>query len=608
MIKSSAPHIYHSALELSPRDSIVRQNYYQWSWEHPTPQVVCGISQSWDHPAIISGDYVSYTWSPCGQFFSTQTSTSVEVWDSLTLEKHSSLQSIELGEVQYPLHHTPHALSYSPDGHSMVGFFGSSIIIWDIQTGGVAKEIQCSDTPRSLVWSLDGQAIGAIFPAETETYWVAYTYDVNSGVRMSTDMLQSLFQPYLWSHNKSFQAMTIPDSSNFTVHIKIFEIWPIFGDIASFSIKLDLCYGNSTMSFSPAVYWFSAISNNSSSSSWNTLVVLDIQSSKVFLKTTDCFSASYLSPDGSLLMASTSFEIKIWKYSSDKGYTQWRVFPVWGGTMGGSQGCQFSPTSSSLLISRRGFLEVKHLDGPNISSSGKIDFCDVFSTDGTFVVIAPYEGKTVTVTNLNKINLQSIEPGFIVQQLALTNNVLLVQGDGQLAGWQLMGGMVDKVLDDGAMGQDGRLWTKHVPKHHPRFWVGSSIGVLESSGEYLLCYNTETGEELGSIPVEVPSPSAPSWKCFNNWHSSFGGQYSFSYHKFSECEDPSKDNLLVSIPWYEEGWVKYPVGKYWHKFWLPVHWRPQWHTAHWLDSVTTLRIRATTGLVIIKFHSKSPPH
>ena len=246
---------------------------------------------------------------------------------------------------------------------------------------------------------------------------------------------------------------------------------------------------------------------------------------------------------------------------------------------------------------------MKHLDGPNISSSGIIDFCDVFSTDGTFVVIAPYEGKTVTVTNLNKINPQSIEPGFTVRQLALTNNVLLVQGIGQLAGWRLTGGMVDKVLDDGAMGQDGRLWAKHLSNQYPRFWVGGSIGVLESSGEYLLYYNTETGEELGSVPVEVPSPSAPSWKYFNSRHSDFGGQYYFSYHKFSEFEDPSKDNLLVSIPWYKEGWVKYPVGKHWHKFWLPAHWRPHWREAHWLDNVKTLRIKATSGWAIIKFHT-----
>jgi len=121
VIKCSAPHIYHSALELSPEDSIVRHHYYQWSLGHHTPQVVCGIPRSWDHPTIINGSYQSYTWSPCGQFILAQTSTSVEIFDSLTLEKQSSLQLPEIADIYDPPYDTPNTLSYSPDGHSLVG-------------------------------------------------------------------------------------------------------------------------------------------------------------------------------------------------------------------------------------------------------------------------------------------------------------------------------------------------------------------------------------------------------------------------------------------------------------------------------------------------------
>jgi WD40 repeat protein len=84
----------------------------------------------------------------------------VEVWDSLTLEKQSSLQLPKSAGTRNPSYYAPDTLSYSPDGYSLVGSFGSTITIWDIQTGGVVKEIECRDIdmcPMLLVWSLDGQ-------------------------------------------------------------------------------------------------------------------------------------------------------------------------------------------------------------------------------------------------------------------------------------------------------------------------------------------------------------------------------------------------------------------------------------------------------------------
>ena len=201
VIKSSAPHIYHSALELSPEDSIVRHHYHQWSLGHHTPQVVCGIPKSWDHPTIINCNHQSYTWSPCGQFILVSTLTSVEIFDSLTLEKQSSLQLPKPTDSYYYLDHPPIKLSYSPDGHSLVGFFHSAIIIWDIQTVGVVKEIKCSTCPTSLVWSFDGQTIGTVYEVKAKT-WVVCAYDIDLRVKVSTGTLQSSLEPCLWSHNK----------------------------------------------------------------------------------------------------------------------------------------------------------------------------------------------------------------------------------------------------------------------------------------------------------------------------------------------------------------------------------------------------------------------
>ena len=614
VIKASAPHIYHSTLELSPEDSIVQHHYYQWSLGHHTPHVVCGISSSWDDPAIINGRYKSYAWSPCGQLFSAQTSTSVDVWDSLTLEKQSSLQLPKPADIQNLSYHIPHVLSYSSDGHSLVSFIGSAIVIWDIQTGGVVQEIECGDMcthPESLVWSLDGQAIGAIFPAEAGT-WVVCIYNIGLGVKESTSILQSFTRPWLWSHNKSLQAMTMLADKDSQAIINIFEIWPTFINTSTkpYSIKLKPSYIQPhTMSFSPAIYWISAIVLDASGPC--KLVVLDIQTSGVLLLENENYTTGCLSPDGSLLVAYMwDGQFDILKHCPEEGYTVWMRFPAWSGLLNSPQGYLFSPTLSSVLVSRENSLEVKHLDGPRTTPlKSRYWYCEQFSANGTYVVIAPYGEQIVTITNLNGVYTQSIKPGFSVHGLALTKNVLLVLGHNKLAGWLLTeGGMVDEVSGGGVSDQDGRLWILSISGTDPQFWVEGHIGVIEYSKEYPpFCYDTEIGEELESIPDEIASLSVPSWKEFSDGFCNFKDQYLGNYYNFSVYNDSSEDGLSIPIPWYEGGWVKYPEGKYWHKFWLPVHWRPGWNEAYWLNDVTTLRLRTTSGLAIIKFHLESPP-
>ena len=204
VIKVSAPHIYHSALELSPESSMIRKRYH---FKHSKPWVVVGTPNSWNQPVIIDNGYGSYTWSPCGQFFAAQTPTSVEVWDALTIEKCSDLQITALPGVSiYP----PDALAYSPDGNYIAGGFVSVATIWDIQTGRVVGIIEYGAkrvSPELLAWSLDGSILCVIFPAETDT-WTVVAYSITSGKEVYSPQFQSLVKPNLWPHNDS------PDINN----------------------------------------------------------------------------------------------------------------------------------------------------------------------------------------------------------------------------------------------------------------------------------------------------------------------------------------------------------------------------------------------------------
>lgn len=87
VISQSAPHIYHSALQLAPQSSIVRKLYVQQIWS-PLSKVVTGVPASWDSCVASTGvvnEYCRPAWSPCGQFIAVGLWCRVEVRDSNTL-------------------------------------------------------------------------------------------------------------------------------------------------------------------------------------------------------------------------------------------------------------------------------------------------------------------------------------------------------------------------------------------------------------------------------------------------------------------------------------------------------------------------------------------
>ena len=112
VISKSAPHIYHSALQLVPKSSIVWKLYGQQIYS--LARVVTGVPTSWDSCTAIVGTtdiILGATWSPCGQFIVTTSSDTIQVWDSNTLEKVSVFKPSGNLMGAYPLFST-----FSPDG------------------------------------------------------------------------------------------------------------------------------------------------------------------------------------------------------------------------------------------------------------------------------------------------------------------------------------------------------------------------------------------------------------------------------------------------------------------------------------------------------------
>ena len=114
IISQSGTHIYHSAIQLAPRSSIIR-NLYNEHIHSPMLKIVAGIPDLWDSCTASAWSRTGVFcagWSPCGRFvaFSLEPAL-LELRDSSTLEVKFILQppSDRVGVCS-------HSIAFSPDG------------------------------------------------------------------------------------------------------------------------------------------------------------------------------------------------------------------------------------------------------------------------------------------------------------------------------------------------------------------------------------------------------------------------------------------------------------------------------------------------------------
>ena len=91
VVSDSAPHIYHSALPLSPQSSVVYKLYKQYA--NPFMRVVQGLPISWG-PIIATlhiDNPCTPIWSPCSRFIILPSNMTTDILDAVTLKKISTL-------------------------------------------------------------------------------------------------------------------------------------------------------------------------------------------------------------------------------------------------------------------------------------------------------------------------------------------------------------------------------------------------------------------------------------------------------------------------------------------------------------------------------------
>ena len=538
----------------------------------------------------------------------------MEIRDALTLELVSTLQSTKAATTFRP------GLAYSPDGRSMAGCSDTAIVIWDTQTGGVVKEIGCEFTNDGLelVWSLDGKTIGTLSPRVLETLTV-HTYDIASGRALSLGTLQSRGKPYLWAHDESFRIATTTAWDRKGWKINTFEVGSTLTKIESLPFQLDCPFD----AFSPSTFRVS-VSVAGDRNGGHELVVLDIRNSEVLLRETGSYGRVSCSPDGSILAAFSGDHLQTWRYNSGS-YSRWREFKQAPTTL------QFSPNLSLILGHAGTLLHVLHLDHspaalatePVVTTRNKPR--DAYSASGAYIATARHGENVITITDLRSQNpstSQFIDTDFEILELVLTGNVLLVKGSDVVVAWLLTEeGVVEDVVGNGRAGRHDSLWEmkpqdRSSQDESPGFWarllqreheregtrngdehlefsVGDGIATVRLRNA-IRHYYTGTGRVLE--PDEVPPHSKRTWYRFHNPRRDDCDIYhrdSYKHH------NPPKFDWQVSPTSLQEGWVKDPEGR--RRLWLHARWRLPGNDVDWLRNATTLRLKNSSELVVVKF-------
>ena len=479
VICQSGPHIYHSALQLAPLSSVVRNQYFHQT--SPISRIVAGIPISWDSCIASAGGTVAPShavWSPCGQFIAVGFGDTIQIRDSITLER-VSVFSLPSSSVQSP----SVSLAFSPDGcllacnyleYTPYSSFSSlwevapelignpftaslpnlgrlplpaPVFIWDVQTGTIIYNIKHWEID-SLVFSGNHQTVTLLGGDGTFR-----TYNGVNGICMHKDKVVTPPGFVLnahWIHNKSLLFPTISKNGE-KLMVNIQELQPTLTPPLSLIVSFFMPLHDGEFSFSP-------VSLHASFTTKTEVIILNTQDSKTLLQVKAPSSPytppGHFSSDGCFFACGTEeFEICVWKSTSDN-YVPWcNLWPRLP-----FKGFSFSPTKSLILTWGEMGIQLlglsDHLTIPSSKEPKYHQQCKnhlvAYSADGTYVAIVQQEDCVITIldTILNT-PIQSFNTRMPILDIKISHSTIFVVGRNALAKWHLEMGRI--VCDFGSI-------------------------------------------------------------------------------------------------------------------------------------------------------------
>ena len=540
IITTSSPHIYHSALVLTPRESIVRKLYA--SHAQPFVRVVRGVPALWD-PNIAAATsrfrILGAVWSPCNRFIaigpdSTTTidpdnKTTVDILDSATLQL---LKSLDFPRDVYPS--SSAALAFSPDCHILTsllrrydrpGTESAFVVSWDLQTGGVVSSIEWQRPHNKAVWgaqiahSTNGK-IAAVLSKDRSSVIISI-YDVFSGVYshdidycLRTDQDLALGTPCvykIWTHGESLRFATAGSTTitilevGFAPGATPTEVDTVPGDTVHAWRKSNV----ESIEFHPTTYRLAFTRTGPESE----LLVWDPRASRSLLHLTDTkrFLHMTFSSDAHLFACSTiESEVCLWR-ESPTGYT---LLGKLAPSIKGPFPC-LSPNGESIITFGGTGIRLWHTKSSTTATSDILPlhqgsphhtggaFLLEFFPDRPLAVAARLKDQTVTVLDLKSGLLWlTIDTSTKVYGLRSIGNVVVVVGDEKVITWGLPGA---DSLSHGRMSVEQSIQTTRFRNVEGSRAFAASISldfryiaVMASGpvGRFLEVYCTSTGQTL----------------------------------------------------------------------------------------------------------------
>ena len=434
VISTSAPHIYHSALPLSPRTSIVFQRYQQCA--RPLVRVVRGLPTSWDPIAATMFRIHSISdavWSPCGRRIAISRARKVVVLDGLTLAPLHTFDT--------PPHHRdePFALSFSPDSRLLTHFCHGEVTNWDLQTGGLVGTIPPgpSESPPSCLstaYSTDGKTLGAVCrdPAKTPPFTIA-TYDLQFRTHVHSHPVSEgrVIAP-IWAHGECLRFATVKSGAIIIWEIG-FTLPQTLTEVALLSAPDEIVHAKN--------YLFLPTLSRLAFTAQTTTSIWDARESKFLLNfadRTEAYRMSFPSDGRFFACANRGGDLNVWKETS-AGYTLHQRLHFGNGTTP-----LFSPNGGS-IISCTLTIHLWPTEDPITTppilpakSKDRTEFVLSLSPDEKLAAVARWRENVVTIFDLGSGNPRLvIDTGIGVLCLRVTGSTVVVAGGGKAATWNL---------------------------------------------------------------------------------------------------------------------------------------------------------------------------
>ena len=437
VISTSAPHIYHSALPLSPEASSVRGLY--GSQATPMTRVIKGISTLWD-PSIANIGCLSnvevVTWSPCSKFIAIACSGSpeVKILDATTLEQLHTLHSknkspgIVWG-----------GLKFSLDGCLLAGYpidyyddEEGWIMSWDIHTGGPISYITPDWFCDSVTYSECGTMLGGYFSSSRNII----IYDILTENQIFSHPVTGFITGDIWTHDEYLQYAIVNSWS--------IAIWVV--SFTSGYTPIHFCTLPIPHNFpeEPEALLFSPTLSLLAFTLPGKIFVWDAQGQKILLdsKATRVDGSISFSPDGQFFTYESDYsEFCLYKKSPDGYLPHKDLVPI--------AGCNLlliSPDGGSIISSSGLALQLWHTNSPPSLQAFPFPghpiqdaYLEFLPNKSSVAIVESSE--TVTILDLKSGDPQIvIDADMAVHGMVIVGSRIIVVGSGRSIVLELPGG------------------------------------------------------------------------------------------------------------------------------------------------------------------------